>query len=187
MKKIFLGMIIGIILILAFGYGYQCFQRYQVSDEARLSTVAAEYMERTLEGVKVLDRKSAEVFRCVNCGGGLSRQNPESKYVVCQYCGCNAKHPAQDIHLERWNKALDLESKFTIGDFFEFDEQRWQSIGVQLFIGRLKEYDNGEWETNYARYTSWWMLNERREIAWLIDDGKSRYWAEKYIPEKHIY
>ena len=148
-----------------------------------LEQVKARLSARLLEGVKVLDRKSAEVFRCVNCGGGLSRQNPESKHVICQYCGCDAQHPAQDIHLERCNKALDLESKFTIGDFFEFEGQRWQSIGVQLFSGRVKEYDDG-WETNYSRYTSWWMLNERREIAWLVDDGSARYWADKYIPEK---
>jgi len=112
---------------------------------------------RLAEGVQVLDRKSAEVFRCVNCGGGLARQNPESTHVICQYCGCNAEHPANDIHLERWNTALDLESNFTIGDFFQYNDQRWQS--------------------------SWWMLNERRELAWLIDDGKKRYWADKYTPE----
>jgi len=124
---------------------------------------------RLLEGVKVLDRDTAQVFRCVNCGGGLSRQNPESKHVICQYCGCNALHPAADIQLERWNKALDLESNFTIGDFFEFENQRWQAIGVQLYS---------------AMYTNWWMLNEHRELAWLVDDGKSRYWAEKFIPDE---
>ncbi len=149
-----------------------------------LEQTKARISARLVEGVKVLDRDAAEIFRCVNCGGGLARQNPESKYVICQYCGCDAVHPAQNIHLERWNKAIDLESNFTIGDFFDFNDQRWQAIGVQLFSGRLKEYDEGEWETNFGRYTTWWMLNERREIAWLVDDGSARYWAEKYIPDK---
>ncbi len=149
-----------------------------------LEQTKARISAKLVEGVKVLHREEAQVFRCVNCGGGLARQNPESKVVICHYCGCDAEHPAQHIHLERWNKALDLESNFTIGDFFEFEGQRWQAIGVQLFSGRLKEYDDGEWETNFARYTSWWMLNERREIAWLIDDGSVRYWADKYIPER---
>lgn len=148
-----------------------------------LEQTKARLSAKLIEGVKVLDRGAAEVFRCVNCGGGLSRQSPESKHVICQYCGCDADHPAEHIHLERWNKALDLESNFTIGDFFEYDDQRWQAIGVQLFSGRVREYDEG-WERNFARYTSWWMLNERRELAWLIDDGKTRYWADKYIPEK---
>ncbi len=140
---------------------------------------------RLIKGVKVLDRKSAEVFRCVNCGGGLARQNPESTHVICHYCGCDAEHPANDIHLERWNKAIDLESNFTIGDFFQYNDQRWQAIGVQLYSGRIREHDSEDgWETNYARYTSWWMLNERRELAWLVDDGSSRYWADKYVPEK---
>lgn len=149
-----------------------------------LEQTKARLSARLVEGVKVLDRRAAEVFRCVNCGGGLSRQHPESTHVICQYCGCDAEHPAQNIHLERWNKALDLESNFTVGDFFEFDDQRWQAIGVQLFSGNVREYDEGEWESSYARYTSWWMLNERRELAWLIDDGSTRYWADKYIPEK---
>ncbi len=149
-----------------------------------LEQTKARLSARLVEGIKVLDRDAAEVFRCVNCGGGLSRQHPESTHIICQYCGCDAEHPAQDIHLERWNKALDLESNFTVGDFFELDGQRWQAIGVQLFSGRVREYDEGEWETNFSRYTSWWMLNERRELAWLVDDGSTRYWADKYIPEK---
>ena len=146
----------------------------------------ARLSERLIEGVKVIDRAGAEVFRCVNCGGGLSRQNPESTHVICQYCGCDAEHPAQNIHLERWNKALDLESNFTIGDFFNYERQRWQAIGVQLFSGRLKEYDSEDrkWISSYSKYTTWWMLNHHREIAWLIDDGKRRYWAEKYTPDK---
>ncbi len=140
---------------------------------------------KLIEGVKVLDRKTAEVFRCVNCGGGLARQNPESTHVICQYCGCDAEHPATNIHLERWNKALDLESNFTIGDFFQYNNQRWQAIGVQLFSGRVREYDSEDgWETNFSRYTTWWMLNETRELAWLVDDGSDRYWSEKFIPEK---
>jgi len=150
-----------------------------------LEQTKARLSARLTEGVQVLDRKSAEVFRCTNCGGGLARQNPESTHVICQYCGCDAEHPANDIYLERWNTALDLESNFTIGDFFQYNDQRWQSIGVQLFSGRVSEYDSEDgWESSYARYTSWWMLNERRELAWLIDDGKKRYWADKYIPEK---
>ncbi len=149
-----------------------------------LEQTKARISSKLVEGVKVLHRDEAQVFRCVNCGGGLARQSPESKVVICHYCGCDAEHPAQNIHLERWNQALDLESNFTIGDFFTLDEQRWQSIGVQLFSGRVKEYDEGAWVTNFARYTSWWMLNERRELAWLIDDGNVRYWTDKYIPEK---
>ena len=149
-----------------------------------LEQTKARLSAKLVEGVKVLDRRAAEVFRCVNCGGGLSRQHPESTHVICQYCGCDAEHPAQNIHLERWNKALDLESNFTVGDFFEFEEQRWQAIGVQLFSGRVREYGEDGWETNFSRYTSWWMLNERRELAWLVDDGRKRYWADKYIPQK---
>ncbi len=148
-----------------------------------LEQTKARISAKLADGVRVINRDAAEIFRCVNCGGGLSRQNPESKTVICQYCGCNAEHPAQHIHLERWNQAIDLESNFTIGDFFAFEKQRWQAIGVQVFSGRVKEYDEGEWVTSFSRYSSWWMLNERRELAWLVDDGTKRYWADKYIPQ----
>ena len=158
-------------------------QHPQFHDE--LEQQKARLSARLVDGVKVLDRDTAEVFRCVNCGGGLARQNPESKQVICQYCGCDAMHPAHDVLLERWNEALDLESNFTIGDFFQFDNRRWQAIGVQLFSGQLREFDDEDekWESNNAYYTSWWMLNEDRELAWLIDDGTCRYWAEKFIPK----
>ncbi|OED36016.1 hypothetical protein AB833_28760 [Chromatiales bacterium (ex Bugula neritina AB1)] len=149
-----------------------------------LEQLKAKLSDKLLDGVKVLDKKQAQIFRCVNCGGGLSRQSLETRHVVCQYCGCDAEHPAADLDLRRWNQALDLESNFTIGDFFTYKDQRWQAVGVQLFSGRVREYDteDNEWESNFCRYTNWWMLNERREVAWLIDDGSRRYWSQKYIP-----
>jgi hypothetical protein len=139
--------------------------------------------DKLLDDVKVLDRDRAVVFRCLNCGSGLARQSPETVHVICHYCGCDALHPASDIALERWNNSIDLEANFTIGDFFTFEGRRWQAVGVQLFSGRVREYDSEDgWESSYSRYTNWWMLNEQRELAWLIDDGRNRYWAEKYIP-----
>lgn len=149
-----------------------------------LTEIKQKLSDKLAAEVKVLDGGTADVFRCVNCGGGLARQSMDSVHVICHYCGCDAEHPAQDMALERWNSAIDLEANFTIGDFFTYQGRRWQSIGVQLYSGRVREYDSEDgWESTYARYTSWWMLNEQRELAWLIDDGKRRYWAEKHMPE----
>ena len=149
-----------------------------------LEQIKQKLSDKLAEDIKVLDGAGAQIFRCVNCGSGLSKQNPDTVTVICQYCGCNAEHPASDRALERWNTALDLESNFTIGDFFTYRGVRWQAVGVQLFAGRLREYDSEDgWENNYARYTNWWMLNEQRELAWLIDDGSRRYWAEKHMPQ----
>ncbi len=149
-----------------------------------LAVLKQKLSDKLAADVKVLDGNTAEVFRCVNCGGGLARQSADTVYVICQYCGCDAEHPANDKALERWNNAIDLEANFTIGDFFTYQSKRWQAVGVQLYAGRVREYDSEDgWESSYGRYTSWWMLNEQRELAWLVDDGKRRYWAEKHMPE----
>lgn len=149
-----------------------------------LEEVKQRLSDKLLDDVKVLNRDRAVVFRCLNCGSGLAKQSPETVHVICHYCGCDAQHPATDIALERWNNSIDLEANFTIGDFFTFEGKRWQAVGVQLFSGRVREYDGEDgWESNYSRYTNWWMLNEQRELAWLIDDGQRRYWSEKYIPQ----
>ncbi len=149
-----------------------------------LEVVKQQLSDKLLDDVKVLNRDRAVVFRCLNCGSGLAKQSPETVHVICHYCGCDAQHPATDIALERWNNSIDLEANFTIGDFFTFEGKRWQAVGVQLFSGRVREYDSEDgWESSYSRYTNWWMLNEQRELAWLIDDGHRRYWSEKYIPQ----
>lgn len=150
-----------------------------------LERIQRELSDNLLADVKVLDKNQAEIFRCLNCGAGLARQSPETVYVICQYCGNDAEHPATDRGLQRWDSALDLEANFTIGDFFQYKGKRWQSVGVQLFSGRVREHDGEEegWQTNFARYTNWWMLNEQRELAWLVDDGRRRYWAGKHMPD----
>lgn len=150
-----------------------------------LEQIKSKLSDSLLDTVKVLNPQQAEVYRCVNCGGGLAKQSRDTVHVICHYCGCDALHPASDRELQRWNKSLDLEANFTIGDFFSYQGVKWQAVGVQLFSGRVREYDSEDgWETSYSRYTSWWMLNENREICWLVDDGSRRYWAEKYLPQK---
>ncbi len=150
-----------------------------------LDAIKRKLTDKLLDDVKVINPESAEIFRCVNCGGGLTKQGRNTVHVICHYCGCDAEHPAADKALDRWNKSLDLESNFTIGDFFTYKGAQWQAVGVQLFSGRVREYNSEDgWETSFSRYTSWWMLNKQRELAWLVDDGSRRYWAEKYIPEK---
>lgn len=149
-----------------------------------LEQIKSKLSAKLRDDVKIINPQSASVFNCVNCGGGLAKQCRETVHVICHYCGHDAEHPANDIQLDRWNKALDLEANFTIGDFFQYQGAQWQAVGVQLFSGRVREYDSEDgWESSFSRYTSWWMLNEQRELAWLIDDGSRRYWAEKYLPQ----
>jgi len=151
---------------------------------AELELIRARLSDKLSDEVVVLNRDSATIFRCANCGAGLSRQNPDSVKVICQYCGSDAEHPAAER--DNWNHSLDLESRFTVGNMMELEGVRWQAVGVQLFSGTVLEWDgeDGKWERTGSRYTSWWLLNENRELAWLIDDGKKRYWAEKFIPSE---
>lgn len=149
-----------------------------------LEQIRGKLTAKLRDDIKVINPQSASVFNCVNCGGGLAKQCRDTVHVICHYCGQDAEHPANDIQLDRWNKALDLEANFTIGDFFSYQGVQWQAVGVQLFSGRVREYDSEDgWESSFSRYTSWWMLNEQRELAWLVDDGSRRYWSEKYLPQ----
>jgi hypothetical protein len=152
---------------------------------AELEQIKGKLSDKLLDHVKVLNPEQAKIFRCANCGAGLARQHPDTVHIICHYCGCDAEHPATESGLNRWNQALDLEARFTIGDMLELDGERWQAVGVQLYSGEIREWDGEDstWERSAARYTSWWMLNENRELRWLVDDGSNRYWAEKYIPD----
>jgi len=121
---------------------------------------------------------------CSNCGGALTKQAKNTRTVICQYCGQDADQPA-GAKLTRWSTELDTQANFSVGEFFTYANARWQAIGVQLFSGSLREWDNEDhvWETNNTSYTLWWLLNDKREIAWLSDYGSSRYWSTRYIPK----
>lgn len=121
---------------------------------------------------------------CANCGGALTKQAKNTRTIICQYCGQDAEQPTQ-AKPTHWSTELDTQANFSVGDFFTYANERWQAIGVQLFRGSLREWDSEDrkWETNGTSYTLWWMLNEKREIAWLSDYGSSRYWSSRYIPK----
>jgi len=121
---------------------------------------------------------------CANCGGTLTRQAAETRTVICQYCGCDAEHPPSD-GLSKWAGRIDTQAKFSVGSFFTFRGEKWQAIGVQGYKGTVREYDteDDKWINTPARFSLWWMLNEKRELAWLSDYGKKRYWSRKHLPK----
>ena len=133
--------------------------------------------------IETISGAHAKVFACGNCGGTVSKQHPDSNHVICHYCGCDAIHPPAD-GLARWRELLDARSRFTIGSLFNYNNRHWQVIGVQCYSGNLREWDSEDkvWENNAQNITLWWMLNEQRELAWVSDYGKSRYWSQKFIP-----
>ena len=133
--------------------------------------------------IETITGEHAQVFACGNCGGTVSKQHPDSNHVICHFCGCDALHPPAD-GLARWRQLLDARSRFTIGSLFNYEGRQWQVIGVQCYTGTLREWDSEDavWESNRQNYTLWWLLNQERELTWVSDYGKSRYWSQKFIP-----
>lgn len=150
-----------------------------------IAAVSNDGTKRDVDAIETIAGDHAQVFACGNCGGTVSKQHPDSNHVICHYCGCDALHPPAD-GLARWRQLLDARSQFTIGSLFHYKKRDWQVIGVQCYSGKIREWDSEDktWETNSQNISLWWLLNERRELAWMSDYGKSRYWSEKFIPFK---
>ena len=157
-------------------------RRATASDTAVPGSAARDAAAR--HDIELVAGDGAAVFACASCGGTLMRQSPESIEVICQYCG-NETTLTDELPGARWEATLDPEARFGIGSFFELDGTRWQVVGMQRFEGKLREWDHedGVWETNRADWTSWWMLNGGRELAFLEDHGESRYWSVATVPK----
>ena len=48
-----------------------------------LEQIKQRLSDKLLDDVKVLNRDRAVVFRCLNCGSGLSKQSPETVHIIC--------------------------------------------------------------------------------------------------------
>ncbi len=142
-------------------------------------------LEKTEQPLDLISGANGVAITCANCGGSVSKQSPNTKTVICHYCGNNAELPNAD-GLSRWHGRIDTQAKFSIGSYFNFRGQKWQAIGIQKYSGTIREWDSEDknWEKSSSRMTLWWMLNEKRELAWLSDYGNQRYWSTKYLPKK---
>ncbi len=127
---------------------------------------------------------SATALACGACGGALVAQSPDSTSVVCPYCGTTNDVGSGALG-HRWGAAVDPEARFRIGTFLTLDGTRWQAVGMQHFSGTVREWDTEDdaWETNHAEYTTWWMMDARRRIEYLVDDGAARWWSAAYVPD----
>ena len=95
-----------------------------------------------LQSAPAMIASSAGVaLTCANCGGALTKQAKNTRTVICQYCGQDAEQPT-DTKLTHWSTQLDSQANFSVGDFFTYAGEKWQAIGVQLFSGTLREWDD---------------------------------------------
>ncbi len=136
------------------------------------------------ESLDLISEADGIAIVCAYCGGSVSKQSPNTRTVICQYCGRDAEQSTTD-GLSQWKGKIDTQAKFSIGSFFHYDDQKWQAIGVQKYSGKIKEWDSEDksWEISPASYTLWWMLNKERELRWLSDYGGKRYWSTPYVPQ----
>lgn len=118
------------------------------------------------------------VINCKNCGFPMRQYNPNSIMMVCESCGTrtgdNQQPPAYKAEAPR-NPLFKLHEQFRLnGDV-------WQVIGCQTYSGMVEEWDDEDnaWERTPWSYITWWVLNEAREIAWIVQDKSGYSWSRK--------
>ena len=122
-----------------------------------------------------------KVEPCKNCGSTLKQYNPNSDVIICDHCGTSttdentAKTTSDKAYQVPENPLLKLH------ETFEYDSATWQIIGCICYQGNVREWDSEDdvWETNPWKYNSWWVMNEAREIAWIVHDSTGYKWSSK--------
>lgn len=130
--------------------------------------------------VEQLHESDVSVFACGECGGLLESYFGASRRIVCQECGASTdiNGTTKDPMLNAAAQAFDhsfatRRAEFGLGSRIQHANMPWRVIGVQQFSGTLtfcfvnrimKTENTKDFKSNY---TLWWLLNERREIAWI--------------------
>lgn len=131
-----------------------------------------------------------KVEPCKNCGFPMRQFNPNSMMMVCESCGTrtgdNQQPPAYKPEVP--NNPL-----FKLHAFFEMESTTWQVIGCQSYTGMVDEWDSEDdaWEQTPWNFHTWWVINEARELAWIVQDITGYSWSRKTkitsgIPEGDI-
>lgn len=118
------------------------------------------------------------VVNCSNCGFPMRQYNPNSIMMVCESCGTrtgdNQQPPA-------YKPEAPHNPLFKLHEQFDLNGDTWQIIGCQTYSGVVKEWDDEDnaWEHTPWSYITWWVLNEAREIAWIVQDKSGYSWSRK--------
>lgn len=127
---------------------------------------------------------------CKNCGFPMRQYNPNSMMMVCESCGTRTGEagPAPAYKPEIPSNPL-----FKLHALFEINGTTWQVIGCQSYAGIVEEWDKEDnaWEHTQWTYHTWWVINEARELAWIVQDKTGYSWSRKVnitrgIPEGDI-
>lgn len=130
------------------------------------------------------------VVNCKNCGFPMRQYNPNSMMMVCESCGTRTGEHRQP---PTYKPELPNNPLFKLHAFFETEGTTWQVIGCQSYAGYTEEWDKEDsaWERTPWNYHTWWVINEARELAWIVQDKTGYSWSRKTkivsgIPEGDI-
>ena len=131
-----------------------------------------------------------KVEPCKNCGFPMRQYNPNSMMMVCESCGTRT---GDNEEAPRYKPEAPNNPLFKLHAFFEMQGITWQVIGCQSYSGVVDEWDKEDnaWEHTPWNFHTWWVINEARELAWIVQDKTGYSWSRKTkitsgIPEGDI-
>ena len=131
-----------------------------------------------------------KVEPCKNCGFPMRQYNPNSMMMVCESCGTRT---GDNEEAPRYKPEVPNNPLFKLHAFFEMQGITWQVIGCQSYSGVVDEWDKEDnaWEHTPWNFHTWWVINEARELAWIVQDKTGYSWSRKTkitsgIPEGDI-
>ena len=118
-----------------------------------------------------------KVHNCKNCGFPMRQFNPNSLMMICESCGTRFGESTPP----KYTPEVPLNPLFKLHEQFERNGMTWQVIGCQSYAGSVEEWDSEDkvWERTPWSFHTWWVLNEKREIAWISQDKTGYSWSHK--------
>lgn len=121
---------------------------------------------------------------CKSCGSTIHQYSFNSETVICQHCGTySTDTDSKSIAAKKSYDAYSAPENpiLKLYDTFRYESDTWQIIGCISYVGYVQEWDSEDdvWESNPWKYNSWWVINEAREIAWIIHDSTGYKWSRK--------
>lgn len=130
------------------------------------------------------------VINCKHCGFPMQQYNPNSMMMICESCGTRT---GDNERPPTYKPETPLNPLFKLHAFFELEGSTWQVIGCQSYSGFTEEWDKEDdaWERTPWHYHTWWVINQARELAWIVQDKTGYHWSRKTkissgIPEGDI-
>jgi len=122
-----------------------------------------------------------KVDECNSCGSTIKQFNPDSDIIICEHCGADSSAAKTEEQKSTNSYSAPKNPLLKLHETFEYESVTWQIIGCISYQGTVKEWDSedNKWETNPWKYNSWWVINEARQVAWIVHDSTGYKWSSK--------